>query len=280
MNIEHVRAFLEVAASGSFQLAAERLHITQSTISARIKALEERMNQQLLARRRSGIQLTRAGRLFHRHALKLVSTWEQARHEVALSEDKDAMVSLGLQLHVWKALTPRWLDWMEEHAPHVATQVTADYSDHLWQQLREGLLDMAVAYDPRHSQDLHIEVFNETRLILVSTEPGKVKGDPLHNYVFVDWGRLFRDEHSKALAEKTEQRLSVGMADIGLDFILTHGGAGYFDIEVIGELIEQGVLHPVAGAPKILQPIYLVYSRSRGEEANVKTALAGLKRLR
>ena len=61
MNIESMRAFLEIAATGSFQNAAERLNITQSAISARIKGLEQRLNRVLLARKRSGIELTDAG---------------------------------------------------------------------------------------------------------------------------------------------------------------------------------------------------------------------------
>ncbi|MDA0218543.1 MAG: LysR family transcriptional regulator [Proteobacteria bacterium] len=41
MNVEQARTFLEVLATGNFNRAAERLHVTQSTVSARIRALEE-----------------------------------------------------------------------------------------------------------------------------------------------------------------------------------------------------------------------------------------------
>lgn len=41
MDIEHARTFLEIAASGSFLNASRRLNVTQSTVSLRVKRLEE-----------------------------------------------------------------------------------------------------------------------------------------------------------------------------------------------------------------------------------------------
>ena len=99
MNIEHMRAFIEIAASGSFLLAAKKLHVTQSTISARIKALEEHLNRQLFVRKRNGAELTGAGIHFHRHALTTVRSWDRARQEIALPDELNAIVNLGVQLN-------------------------------------------------------------------------------------------------------------------------------------------------------------------------------------
>ena len=60
MNLDHVRTFLEVAACGNFNRAAETLNVTQSTVSARIKALEERFGHPLFQRGRAGAELTAA----------------------------------------------------------------------------------------------------------------------------------------------------------------------------------------------------------------------------
>jgi hypothetical protein len=61
MNIEHMRTFLEVAATANFNRAAERLNVSQSTVSARIRALEQQLDRRLLVRARSGAELTAAG---------------------------------------------------------------------------------------------------------------------------------------------------------------------------------------------------------------------------
>ena len=42
VKIDHIRTFLEISDCGNFNRAAENLHVTQSTVSARVKAMEER----------------------------------------------------------------------------------------------------------------------------------------------------------------------------------------------------------------------------------------------
>jgi|GEM_PF-1916412 len=54
MDIEQARTFLAITAHGSFLGAARQLHLTQSTVSARIQRLEEEMGTRLFVRNRSG----------------------------------------------------------------------------------------------------------------------------------------------------------------------------------------------------------------------------------
>jgi len=61
MDITLAKTFLAIAESGSFNDAADRLHVTQSTISSRIKTLEDLLGKSLLERSKSGAKLTPAG---------------------------------------------------------------------------------------------------------------------------------------------------------------------------------------------------------------------------
>ena len=54
MDVTLARTFLTVMDTGSFVLAAERLHVTQSTISSRIKTLEDLLGRSLFDRSKSG----------------------------------------------------------------------------------------------------------------------------------------------------------------------------------------------------------------------------------
>lgn len=84
MDISLARTFLEVAASGSFIAAAERLNLTQTAVSARIRTLEQCLGRSLFVRNKAGARLTPAGERFKRHAATLVQVWERARQQVAL----------------------------------------------------------------------------------------------------------------------------------------------------------------------------------------------------
>jgi len=62
MNHNQLRAFHAVATEGSFTRAADALHVTQPTLSAQVKALEETYGIQLFDRRGRGIATTELGR--------------------------------------------------------------------------------------------------------------------------------------------------------------------------------------------------------------------------
>src|ERR1700722_20682572 len=84
MGFEELNTFLEVVRTQSLVAAADHLHVTPSTVTARINALEEKLGQNLLNRRKSGAVLTSAGFKFQRYAELMTQVWRQARYEIAL----------------------------------------------------------------------------------------------------------------------------------------------------------------------------------------------------
>lgn len=63
VDVDRARTFLEIVHTGSFLKAADRLHVTQTTVSARIRTLEESLGKRLFVRSRNGVTLTAAGRV-------------------------------------------------------------------------------------------------------------------------------------------------------------------------------------------------------------------------
>lgn len=261
MNINHMRAFLEVARHGSFQVAADNLYVTQSTVSARIKVLEDQLNTVLFMRKRDGSELTASGRNFIRYATTAVRAWEQAKHDIALPDALDAMISLGVQMNLWQQITPTWIEKMQNDAPEIGTRVVMDYSDSLLGQLADGELDMALTYVNRQQSELRTELLIEDALILVATTPRSVQRGWVKDYVFVDWGDEFREAHALAYPDTQAPRLSVGIGMVGLDYILNYGGAGYFPERMVESLLHSGRVFRVEGAPVFTRPAYLSYPK-------------------
>ncbi len=83
MNIDQIKTFLEVAATGNFNRAAENLNITQSTVSARIRVLEEQLGRPLFARGHAGARLTPAGQRLRRYALNMQRLWQSTDGSVS-----------------------------------------------------------------------------------------------------------------------------------------------------------------------------------------------------
>lgn len=278
MNLEHIRTFLEVAATGNFNRAAEALNVTQSTVSARIKTVEENFGRPLFLRSHAGTELTAAGQHFREYAIGMLGLWQQAQQAVTLRPEFRSVLGLGAQVSLWERLILDWIPWMREQAPDVALRVEADYSPSQMRQLVDGLLDIGVMYQPRETPGLVVEQLMEETLVLVSTRARDVSPGWVADYVFVDWGDTFRAQHADSFPDMEAPAVSVGLGALGLQFILKNGGSGYFPLRVVQPLIETGRLLRLDDAPVVRRPAYVVYRRNPQDEAVQALALDGLRR--
>ena len=278
MNLEHIRTFLEVADCGNFNRAAENLNVTQSTVSARIKTLEDHFGLQLFKRARKGVELSGAGRRFHGAAINMQHFWQRAHQTVTLPEGYRDVLALAAQVSLWERLILPWIPWMRAQDKSVALRVDADYSSSQMRHLADGLLDIGVMYQPRRMVGLVIEELFQETLVLVSTRPRKATKNWTEDYVFVDWGDVFREMHTEAFPEMETPAVTVGLGDLGLRYVLENGGSGYFPLRVVGPLIAEERLFRVDNAPVGRRPVYAVYNEAPGNPEIVALALRGLRR--
>lgn len=275
MDIALARTFLAIVAGGSFLRAAQRLHVTQTAVSARVKTLESLLGRQLFVRNKAGASLTLAGEQFVRHAATLVQVWERARQQVAVPPGRRAVLTIGCEASLWDPLLLDWLLWMRNAAPELALRTQVGPPDELLAQVSDGTIEIAVLYAPQQRPGLRIDLLIEEKLVLVTTSPRARKPTP-EDYVYVDWGPEFAAQHSLAFPELSSAGVSASLGPLGREYVLAAGGAGYFRLDVVRQHIEAGRLHRIKGAPEFLYPAYAVYSES-ADMGIVEPALAGLR---
>jgi len=279
MDIDRARTFLEIVHCGSFLRAADRLHVTQTTVSARIRTLEEELGRQLFIRNRNGAHLTPAGREFERYAQSFVQIWERARHQLAIPSGRTSVVALGGELSLWNPLLLDWLVWMKQAKPEIAIHAHVGVPDQLLDQLRTGVLDIAILYAPKLLPGFRVEILQEEQLVLVRTVVKDGERGAASTYVYVDWGPLFAAQHDATSTAFGEPGLFVGLGPLGLSYILRAGGMGYFRKGVVAPLIAAGELETVEGAPEFTYPVYAVYPETSEGRTDVQEALDGLKQV-
>lgn len=282
MDIDLARTFLEIVNTGSFMRAAERLHMSQTTISARIHSLEKRLGRPLFVRNKGGASLTPEGERFLRYAPTLVQLWERARHKVAVPTGRRAVLAAGGELSLWYPWLLKWLLWMRRSAPDIALRAQVNMPESLVSQVAEGVLDIAVMYAPHHRPGLRVDLLFEERLVLVTThaqpdEDGALSaGNIPEDYVYVDWGTDFALNHNISFPEAANPGLFVGLGPLALRYILEAGGTGYFRTRAVRRYIDSGQLHLVRGVPEFSYPAYAVYSVNT-DESLLEPALRGLR---
>ena len=276
MDIDRARTFLEIVHTGSFLKASERLHVTQTTVSARIRTLEEALGRKLFVRTRNGAALTAAGREFERFAQSFVQLWEGARQKISVPPGHTSAVAIGGETSLWNPLLLDWLVWMKQQCPKTAIHAQVGIPDQLLEQLRTGVLDIAVLYAPKLMPGFKVELVEEEQLVLVrKVADGGQVGEP--DYVHVDWGPQFAGQGGYGLAGFAEPALQVGFGLLALHYILRAGGMGYFRKGVIAPYLAAGELERVEGAPEFTYPAYAVYPEAAEGRRDVQDALRGLK---
>lgn len=259
MDIEQVRTFLAVAANGSFLEAAGRLHVTQSTVSARIQNLESYLGTRLFQRNRAGATLTQAGHRFMRHAKSLVLTIEQARHDIGLPSRFRASITVGARIALWEGFLPDWVGRMRESAPDISIRSEISFEEDLMRRLIEGTLDIGLMYTPQHTPGVLIEhLFDET-LVLLTTDLSKPW--PGQDYIDVDWGPAFYAQHNMRYPDLERPAQVVNIGWLGVQLILANGGSCFLPIRMAEPFIEEGRLFPVPDSPQFSLPAYMAYPR-------------------
>jgi DNA-binding transcriptional LysR family regulator len=262
MHLNLAHTFLEVIEQGNFNAAAERLGVTASSVSMRIRALEDLLGRKLLVRRKSGTELTAAGLQFRPHAEMLVKTWQRAAQEIALPARVESVFAVGGEYSLWDSVLVDWAIWFRDAHPKVALR--ADVSDGGWitRQLSEGLLDLGILYNPHARSGLVVEPLFEEQLILVSTKPRKLmRWSP--DYVYSDWGIDFREAHGRAYPYGNLPSLTGTLGPMTIRYMLKLGGSGYFPEGSVRRLIRGRKLFLVGGAPRFSRKVYGVYPGGR-----------------
>lgn len=277
MDTELARTFLAILEAGSFVGAAERLHVSQSTVSARVVTLERALGATVFVRHRGGAALTDAGRRFRRHASTLVRTVAQARDDVGIDERFRASVTLGARIALWQGLLAGWLPALRVRAPDVALRAEIGFEPDLMQGLVDGRLDVGVMYTPQSRPGLVVERLFDDTLVLVSTRADQ-HDEPDPGYVHVDWGPEFHAQHRASFPDWPGPAVVVNIGLLGLQQLALAGGSGYFPQRLVADDLADGRLHRVPGTPTFVLPAYAVYP-SEPDSEDVMTAVEVLRGL-
>ncbi|AFY38590.1 transcriptional regulator, LysR family [[Leptolyngbya] sp. PCC 7376] len=145
MDLYQIHYFLAIAEVGSFTKAAEQLYVSQPSLSAGIKKLEQDLDVQLFERVGRGVLLTSAGRLFQEKAQSILAEYKAIRQD--LEQLKDAPTLRIATLHTLRAdsLT-QIVGRFHEQYPNVAIEILQGYFQDIQQWLEQGDVDLAITW--------------------------------------------------------------------------------------------------------------------------------------
>jgi DNA-binding transcriptional LysR family regulator len=278
MDIVLLKTFLEVAATGSFVASADRLYVTQSAVSLRIKRLEDVLGRPLFVRNRAGAELTDAGREFEKYALSLIRVWEEAKQQVAIPAGYTKSVTIGAQYSLWPRLGFRWIDALQTEMPKLNVRAELGMPDRLTRFLIEGIMQVGLMYMPQLRPGLVAEEILEEELVMVATFPDADINAIIDDYVFIDWGSEFVVAHALALPGLTNPGLTFSLEAMVAEYVVNRKAAAYLPARYIKKYLDSGQMYLVPDAPRFPYPVWAVWREDLDPEIR-DVAKATLKRI-
>ena len=273
IDIDILKTFLEVNRTRHFGKAADNLFLTQSSVSARIKLLEEDVGNPVFTRKRNDIQLTPAGQKILRYAESIVNTWSHARQEVAIEDENTTPLAVAGMPSLWDIALQDWLHHCYKNCGNLMLSVDIAGADTMPRRLLDGTLDLAFMYDPPQFDELeHIKIITIPLELISSTRETSFESALTHNYVLVDWGTSFANSHARHFDDTPTPSMRTSHGRIAMNYILNCGGAAYLPRQMVQARLESGELYTFDDAPIINRVAYAVYpSRSNKIEEITNT---------
>jgi LysR family cyn operon transcriptional activator len=158
LAIRHLRYFLAVAEAGSFSRAADRLGISQPSVSQQMRDLEASLRVSLFQRRGKRILLTSSGLIFQEHARAVLRQLENFLEELNRApEELRGSLRLGVVPALNVPLVPELLGLFAANHPGISLVVEEISSTEIETALEEGRMDVGLGFLTRHSPNLRYE---------------------------------------------------------------------------------------------------------------------------
>ena len=267
MTLDQLRIFLEVARVEHVTRASGRLGLTQSTISAAIRALEDRHGVELFERRGRNIHLTEAGRLFLPEAEGVLAA---ARSAQQMLDDLSAGHRGKLLICSSQTIASQWLParmvaFRRAH-PKVTVELEVGNTEHCLAALRAGRCDLAFVEAELTEPDLEIRVVARDRLTLLVGAPHPWRASPPKEVAGLrETGWVLRETGSGTLstfeAALARQGLSLGDLDVVMTLPTNEAICAALQDQPLASVLSLAVAEPYIAAGRLFELPFMLPER-------------------
>lgn len=160
MEIRVLRYFLTVAREENITKAAERLYITQPTLSRQLKQLEEELGKTLFKRSNHNVKLTEDGMLLRKRAEEIIDLVEKTETEMTASNEEitgDIYIGSG-ETDAVRIIAKIVKKIKDEYPKIIFHNISSDSID-IIDKLNKGLIDFGVIFEPADFSNLEVIKF-------------------------------------------------------------------------------------------------------------------------
>ncbi|NMB90306.1 MAG: LysR family transcriptional regulator, partial [Chloroflexi bacterium] len=196
MDLRHLNIFITVCDCGSMTRAAERLYMTQPSVSQAVAELERDYGVRLFERLNHRLYLTAAGDHLRSYARHILNLSEQARKEL-LDLSQGGSIRIGATLTIGAHLLPGLVASFRPRWPEADIYTQVDNTSVIEKLILEDRLDLGLVEGPVYSEHVVEQVLQDDDLVIIcSPQHALAVSGRLHVSDLAGWGILIREQGS------------------------------------------------------------------------------------
>lgn len=166
MEFRQLQSFAAVVQYGSFTKAAERLYLSQPTVSAHVRMLEEKLGQQLILRTTKSVRVTQKGEEVYGYVTRILNLWK--RMEQACCGEGRNIIQIGASTIPSAYILPEILPEFGQLFPDVYFVIHQNDSQGIADGLTEGLFDIGMTGMSVENSALVFQPFFHDKMVLIT----------------------------------------------------------------------------------------------------------------
>lgn len=192
MNLKQMRYLLTIAEERNFTAAARKLYVSQPSLSACVKTIEEDLGAPIFNRSTSPLELTPAGELYIRWVRSVLnSEYEMKKKVIDVSPEKHSEIRIGASFERIRNTIYPILGEFSRERPHCEINLFENYSSNILEMLKEEELDIAILSAPEDNLNYtSIPICEEVPLLAVPARWVEEMDDPPENLSTVSLNRF------------------------------------------------------------------------------------------
>jgi DNA-binding transcriptional LysR family regulator len=289
IDLHQLRIFVAVARLGNFTRAAERLNLSQPSLSLHIRQLEQDLGVRLLDRSTRSVALTRAGEDFLPTAERLLDDFQSAVASVAdLAARRRGRVAVAVLPSVAAELLPRAIALLRARHPDVGVALRDDVAEHIPARVRNGEVDFGLgAIDTMDADLAGVPLLTDELIAVVPrahplTRLAKVTWRALAGYPFV---AMSRDSSVRRLTDMAFARSGLPLEpafeakymSTAIGIVANGLGVGALPSSAISMVEQAGLSHAEIQVPVMKRRIGIMTKRGRSLSPAAQALVAALK---
>lgn len=170
MYYDALRTFITLVEVKNFTKAAEKLHISQPSVSLHIKNLERELGTKLVVRSRKSFQVSPTGELLYNRAKQIIRIYEQTKRDIlAHHQIIKGKLKIGASFTIGEYILPNLLVDVHNAYPELELEVIIGNTEEVIRHVQLFHVDIGLIEGQTNNKELTVHPFMQDELYVVAS---------------------------------------------------------------------------------------------------------------